>query len=378
MMANAAIDDESLGMVALGVLTFLVRCRDGYDIDMDTLAKRRGPGRRVLYTAMRSLVERAYVVKIKHQDARGRWATDAFVFDTPANSYEVADILAEFTEARGMRVEPEWIDPRGEEPRPPADANPQVAPACQNRQVGSRQVGKRQAKDLETDTKTDTKNTSRPSVPGARTRETAKVGGGTGGSPTPKKPRPVTPTEGVLLLTAIGNELPAFRLTGRALAHQGAAVDALLTAGWTPAQIRDVVAGRELPENVRSVGAVISHRLRAALTSPPSSAAPVIPHEAHGSHDQRHADAPMHSSTETANRSVVESVNRRVQPECPGDEGLCGRPSLPETGLCPECSGWARCDCGLWHPGESATCPACQAEFDHAEDAFRRALGKTP
>ncbi|MFD9621888.1 helix-turn-helix domain-containing protein [Streptomyces virginiae] len=137
---------------------------------------------------------------------------------------------------------------------------------------------------------TTSNNTVRPSVPaGGSAHETD---GGTDDSAAEVKPRKappraaVAPTEGVLLLTAIGNELPAFRLTGNTLRDQGRMVDGLLASGWTPEQIRDIVVGRPLPEKLtKTVGAVISSRIGAAADSPPPAAAPLLPRQAQGWHD---------------------------------------------------------------------------------------------
>lgn len=48
------------------------------------------------------------------------------------------------------------------------------------------------------------------------------------------------------------------------------AVAGMLMEGWTREQLRQVIAGRPLPDNIhKTVGAVIARRLRDALTGPP-------------------------------------------------------------------------------------------------------------
>lgn len=385
MIANEAIDDETLDLTQLGLHTFIVRCKDGYDIDMDTLAKRRGPGRRVLYAAMRALVERAYVVKVKYQGERGRWSTDVLVYDTPATSAEVAEVLEEYAAFASVRVEPEWIDPREKNAQePPAEEDPQVAPACHNRQVGDRQVGGRQVKDRKTNTKTDTK-TVHPSVGKAEIPAGESMDGRTGESAAEEKPPEapprvaVAPTEGVLLLTAIGNELPAFLLTGKVLQDQGRNVDGLLASGWTSEQIRHVVAGRPLPEKIKTtVGGIISGRILAASDSPAPSAAPMLPWQSQGWHDQ---DPAPDEETYTAPAFGEHIAPARFY-ECTGDDrGIpCGKPCDPVTGLCREHSGERPCPvsgCRRW-TSNAGPCDTCVRELADAEAAFQRCIGAPP
>lgn len=71
------------------------------------------------------------------------------------------------------------------------------------------------------------------------------------------------------LLLAIGAEKPQFLLTGKTLQDQGLAVAGMLLDGWTPDQLRQVVAGRPLPDQITTtVGAIVSTRIRQALSGP--------------------------------------------------------------------------------------------------------------
>jgi hypothetical protein len=107
------------------------------------------------------------------------------------------------------------------------------------------------------------RNTPRPSVPvdGA-----AAGDGGTDGSAVPHQ---ISRNPGVDLLVAIGAEKPEFLLTGKTLQDQGMAVAGMLLEGWTPEQLRQVIAGRPLPDQITTtVGAIVSSRLRQALAGP--------------------------------------------------------------------------------------------------------------
>jgi hypothetical protein len=71
------------------------------------------------------------------------------------------------------------------------------------------------------------------------------------------------------LLLEVGAQKPEFLLTGKTLQDQGLTVAGMLLAGWTPDQLRQVIAGRPLPDQITTtVGAVVSGRLRQALASP--------------------------------------------------------------------------------------------------------------
>ncbi|MGW2588408.1 hypothetical protein ACWCYZ_45495 [Streptomyces virginiae] len=145
----------------------------------------------------------------------------------------------------------------------------------------------------------------------------------------------VAPTEGVLLLTAIGNEQPAFRLTGKVLRDQGLAVDGLMSLGWTPEQIRHVVAGRPLPEKLtKTLGAVISSRIGAAAASSTPAAAPVIPRQAQDWHDH---DPGPDEETFTAPAFGKHITPSRFYGCTDESDGIpCEKPCNPVTGLCPQ------------------------------------------
>lgn len=128
MVDNSAIDDERLCVPDIGLLTILLRCRDGYDITVEEIARRhagdgrRGTGLSALEAAMRNLVRLGYVVKIKSQDERGHWRTDVAAFPTPAAADEVAAVLAaEFPRVTAYRIEPEHLAPDPAKPQVATD-----------------------------------------------------------------------------------------------------------------------------------------------------------------------------------------------------------------------------------------------------------------
>lgn len=165
---------------------------------------------------------------------------------------------------------------------------------------------------------------------------------------------PVVATPGVLLLTEIGVWHPEYLLTGQTLADQGLMVTGMLAAGWKAASIRQVITARELPVPLtRTVGAIVSARLRAAAAGPVPSPTASWGVPAQGGP----ADSPAaHSSTAVAGRTVAEALSHRTQFEC--EE--CGLPPVAGLDLCAACAGWPQCATGCGrHLEHGGICPNC-------------------
>ncbi|MFJ6069080.1 helix-turn-helix domain-containing protein [Streptomyces tendae] len=158
------------------------------------------------------------------------------------------------------------------------------------------------------------RNTPRPSVPAD---STAAVDGGTDGA---KVPSQISRNPGVDLLLAIGNEKPEFLLTGKTLADQGLAVAGMLLEGWTPEQLRQVIAGRPLPDQITTtVGAIVSARLKQALTGPAPS----------------NVSAPLTTPATKAPEGPPDGIPRSKCDECGANIRLVGK--ALEDGLCLPC-----------------------------------------
>jgi hypothetical protein len=166
-------------------------------------------------------------------------------------------------------------------------------------------------------------DTPRPSVPEESSPEDME--GGTDGAAVPHQ---IGRNPGVDLLLAIGAQQPEFLLTGQTLQDQGMAVAGMLMQGWTREQVRQVVAGRPLPDPIRTtVGAVVARRLRDALAGP-------APHVGQFKADWVPKDTP----TPTPAPWNVETVAPHARPgECEGKDGMCGRPTDPGDAFCRHC-----------------------------------------
>ncbi|WP_030756624.1 hypothetical protein [Streptomyces sp. NRRL F-5135] len=143
----AAIDNDAIdrlpSVLGVGLLTCLIRAKDGDDVTVESLAGRYEEGEKSLTKAMRSLVEDAYVVKFKVQRATsesvvedgkdvvkrgGSWYTTFTVDSIPFSREDVAAMVEEIYaegNVKSHRVEPTHLDPRNapgsasERPTPP-------------------------------------------------------------------------------------------------------------------------------------------------------------------------------------------------------------------------------------------------------------------
>lgn len=182
----AAVENDSIdnlsSLLAVGLLTRLIRAKDGEDVTVESLCEEYAEGETALSKAMRILVEGAYVVKFKVQRAAseplldeagepvldekgkpvikrgGSWYT-TFQVDAHGKPYSAEEVAEELDailaggNVRAIRVEPELLDPRkaaaptGERPTPKnrgvgQSASPQVGPTPAFPGVGQGGVGR--------------------------------------------------------------------------------------------------------------------------------------------------------------------------------------------------------------------------------------------
>lgn len=195
---------------------------------------------------------------------------------------------------------------------------------------------------------------------------------GRAGRPDGLTPRPAPVADemhpGIRLLLSIGAARPELLLAGQALTDQGRVVTVMLESGWSPEQLRHVIADRPLPHPVRTtVGAIVAARLRAAQAYPPPAVAAVHP-DTFVSDDS--TPAPRTTATGTA-RTVAQALTYRALTECAG----CGRPgTAPGEDLCPACLDWPPCQTcpgptpRRARPDGDGRCTTCASTFiNHPE-----------
>ncbi|MFD4555286.1 hypothetical protein ACFWP5_13365 [Streptomyces sp. NPDC058469] len=103
---NETVDDaNSLDLEALGLLTVVLRHRDGYEITLPEIAEKYGYGRDGLAGAWGLLQVARYIIKVKIQWARdNQWSTEVVVYDTPATDDEIQELLASIAAEDNVRV----------------------------------------------------------------------------------------------------------------------------------------------------------------------------------------------------------------------------------------------------------------------------------
>ena len=104
----AAIDNDTVDdidcMVTKGLLLTLIRQKPGEDMTVEKLAKTHKQGRQALEAAMRNLVQRGLVVKLKIQSAETNWwRTEFTVSDRPISVMFVQEWINSVSDARGSR-----------------------------------------------------------------------------------------------------------------------------------------------------------------------------------------------------------------------------------------------------------------------------------
>lgn len=114
----AAVANETVQsldcMVAKGLLLTLVEVPPGQDVTVEKLARTHKQGVKSLEAAMRLLVQRGLVVKLKIQSVHGnRWRTEFTVNNggAPVTREFVKQWIEGIPDIRAIRVEPAYLDP---------------------------------------------------------------------------------------------------------------------------------------------------------------------------------------------------------------------------------------------------------------------------
>lgn len=290
---NRLFRDQRLSFKAKGIFGLISTHRNGYGVTPEWIAAASTDGPAAVRTGLRELEKLGYLVRAQERKSDGTLGQMTYsITDMPSSEPVVDNRQAGVTsdDAQTRRSEPVSDYPHADEP-----------------QAADRAHKKTNSK------KTRDENTNRPSVPND---SAAATDGGTDGA---KVPSQISRNPGVDLLLAIGNDQPEFLLTGKPLVDQGRAVAGMLLEGWTPEQLRQVIAGRPLPEQITTtVGGIVAGRLRQAL------AGPVPETVGNGTYMQ-----PLSVGVATLPRPTVDPMQN------------CDRCDhayrAPEPGLCPPC-----------------------------------------
>lgn len=292
---NRLFRDKRLSFKAKGIFGLISTHRDGYGVTPEWIAAAGTDGPAAVRTGLRELERYGYLKREQVRNQDGTLGQMTYSITDMPSSEPVSDNRqpgATCEDAQSPRSEPLGDYPHAVEP----------------------QAADRTHKKTSSSKKTRDEKTNRPSVP---EEAAAVVDGGTDGARVPSR---ISRNPGVDLLVAIGAEKPEFLLTGKTLQDQGLVVAGMLLEGWTPEQLRQVIAGRPLPDQITTtVGSIVSSRLRQALAGP-------VP-ETVG--NGTYMAAAMSGGVATLPRQTVVPLQNCDR---------CDRAfRSPEQGLCPQC-----------------------------------------
>lgn len=296
---NRLFRDPRISFKAKGIFGLISTHRNGYGVTPEWLAAASTDGPAAVRTGLKELERYGYLVRNQDRNEDGTMGQMTYsITDMPSS--EPVDENRQAAATCGYAQTPS-SQPDSDYPHA---AEPQAADRAHKKTIPKKTTGE---------------NNNRPSLPA----DSAATGDGRtdGGS----VPRQIIRNPGVDLLLAIGAEQPEFLLTGKPLQDQGIVVAGMLLEGWTPEQLRQVIAGRPLPDQITAtVGAIVSSRIKQALTVPAPQAA-------------RESREPFAKRDETPTPAAYTAdtvVPHKRVGECEGDGGLCGRPTEPGSAFC--------------------------------------------
>ncbi|MFD0332210.1 hypothetical protein ACFQZC_38455 [Streptacidiphilus monticola] len=293
-ISNRLFRDPRIGFKAKGIFGLISTHRDGYGINPKRLAEQSTDGLSAIRAGLRELETFGYLVRSQERRPDGTLGpVEYLITDMPDGQTPSSQPVSE---------------------NPPPVPTSGDARICRSRPVTGFPHADKPHAENRTPKNNKNKNTSgkntnptSPTVPhappGSRTRRGADGGGGEGAL------APGTATAGQQLLWEISDSVATLALPAATVRRLGGHLDELLARGWTASRLRTVLT-LDI-EDAAHPRTVLAWRIDDLLATPVPAAC--LPRPA------RILDpAPIHH-------------------ECPGNDGLCGRPVRAGEHLCGAC-----------------------------------------
>ncbi|MFI6874911.1 hypothetical protein ACIBL6_15875 [Streptomyces sp. NPDC050400] len=323
---NQAVRDRRLSRRARGLLVELLSHREGYGISLEMLLAGGPEKRDALRAGLRELEQHGYLLRHRVRAAGGRLGETRYVItdmpDGVSMSAPPPQLSHSAVDEPGMGETSSRRSPPTSE-NPPLDDDPHTRrsePRSDFPTLAEPTLAHPTHKKDKNFKKTNYQNTNPlpPSRPDAPER--------TGGTPDAVTAR----GEAALLAIARHHpELQAALATGSTLTDQAPLVGRLLEGGVSREHIREALIGRPYPppdQRTHSLAALVAARLRqlAQLAARADRARTTTP-------------APPAAGDAIEHAYCPEPGPVAPRPECPGQDGLCGRPVGAPGELCPAC-----------------------------------------
>ncbi|MET7520442.1 hypothetical protein ABZS88_45375 [Streptomyces sp. NPDC005480] len=329
---NQAVRDRRLYRRARGLLVELLSHRDGYGVSIGMLLKAGPEGKDAVTVALRELERHGYLHREHERDARGRLGEARYYLTDMPNGVEIVAQVPWASPSRhpgdrwesGETARPHSRRSQPKAENPPLDSGPQT-PRSEPKSDFPAQAEPAQGNPPHKKNKFKKTNQQNPNPLPPSAHRARESRGGTDA-------KTVARGEDALLSIARHHpEVHAALAAGTTLADQAPLVGRLLEGGVSREHIREALVGRPYPppeQRTHSLAALIAARLQQLA---------LLAAAADQARESWTAPSQPASTDATPGRPVAEVIMPR--PECPGQDGLCGRPVGAPGELCPHCAG---------------------------------------
>ncbi len=302
-ISNRLFRDGRISFKAKGLFGLISTHRDGYGINPRRLAAQSTDGLSAIRAGLKELEQFGYLVRDQQRRPDGTMGqVEYLITDMPIEQTPSSGPVAE-----NPQPAPTYEDAQNRRSQPVTDYPHAVHPHAAHRTPKNN-------KNKNTSRKNTNPTSPLPPPEPAQSADASRNGSGGETGTKANPPLPAAPgeaTAGQQLLWQVCDAVPAINLPAAAIRALGEKVDELLRRGWTPRRVTTALTVDT--DGLTHPRSVITWRIDDLLATPTPAATPTA-------HDPQH------------------QRDRPVAHECPGDDGLCGRPLRTSQTLCRTCA----------------------------------------